>query len=156
MAQRWPADWDGLIALYPAYDFTSLSLQQLRATEGFAASDAYLDTAKRTVLFKTVMGACDALDGATDGIISNVQACSASFNPSTAMLNGVALRCPGGTDTGDTCLSDAQINALNTMNTSVTFNYPLASGETSYPGFNVYGADLGGVNTSPSERSLQS
>ncbi|WP_375509191.1 tannase/feruloyl esterase family alpha/beta hydrolase [uncultured Caballeronia sp.] len=151
VAQRWPADWDGVIAFYPAYDFTSLSLQQLRATQGFAAPGGYLNTAKRTLLFKTVMGACDALDGATDGIISNVQACNSTFDPSTAMLRGDALRCPGGTDTGDTCLSDVQIEALNTMNTPLDFIYPLTSGETSYPGYNVFGADLGGVNTSPLE-----
>lgn len=151
VAQRWPADWDGVIAFYPAFDFTSVSLQQLRVTEGFAASGAYLDTAKRTVLFKTVMAACDALDGVADGIIANVQACNASFNPSTATLNGVSLRCAGGADTGDTCLSDAQIAALNTMNTPLNFNYSLASGETSYPGYNVYGADLGITNASPYE-----
>lgn len=144
VAQRWPADWDGVIALYPAYDFTSLSLQQLRAAVGFAAPGAYPDQAKRAVLFNTVMAACDSLDGAIDGIISNVQACNASFDPMTAMTpNGTALRCSGGSDTGDTCLSDAQIAALNIMNTPLVFSYTLASGETQYPGYNVYGADLG-------------
>ena len=33
-------------------------------------------------------------------------------------------------------------------NTPITFGYSLASGETQYPGFNVYGADLGVANAS--------
>jgi feruloyl esterase len=70
VAQRWPQDWDGVIAFYPAYDFTTLSLQQVRVTEGFAAPGAYLDTAQRALLLKAVMQACDGLDGAVDGLIS--------------------------------------------------------------------------------------
>ena len=62
------------------------------------------------------MQACDALDGVIDGLISNQDACNATFDPATAMLNSNPLRCPGGADTGDTCLSDAQIAALRAMN----------------------------------------
>jgi feruloyl esterase len=154
VAQRWPQDWDGVIAFYPAYDFTTLSLQQVRVTEGFAAPGAYLDTAQRALLLKAVMQACDGLDGAVDGLISNVQACNATFNPATAYVDGKRLRCPGGAARGDTCLSDRQIAALNTMNTPLVFEYPLESGETQYPGFNVYGADLGVGSSSPLEDTV--
>ncbi|WP_236066828.1 tannase/feruloyl esterase family alpha/beta hydrolase [Paraburkholderia haematera] len=149
VVQRWPQDWDGSIVLYPAWNAASLDLQFGRITRALAAPGAYLDQSKRKVLHDTVIAACDALDGVADGLISNINACNASFNPSTATLNGTPLRCPGGADTGDTCLSDAQIGALNVYNTPITFNYALASGETQYPGFNVYGADLGVVNASP-------
>ncbi|MGA2549183.1 MAG: tannase/feruloyl esterase family alpha/beta hydrolase [Burkholderiaceae bacterium] len=154
--QRWPQDWDGAIALYPAWNFTELTLQQLNATEAFAAPGAYLDTAKRTVLFNAALQACDALDGASDGIISNVLGCYQTFNPATATYNGVALRCPGGVDTGDTCLSDAQIAALTTMDSPLIFNYPLASGQTSYPGYNVFIADTGINNPNPAEAIVTS
>ncbi|MGU7785344.1 tannase/feruloyl esterase family alpha/beta hydrolase [Burkholderia sp. PU8-34] len=143
VAQRWPQDWDGIIALYPAWNAASLDLQFGRITRAFTAPGAYPNLAKRKVLLDAVMAACDGLDGVKDGIISNIAACNATFNPATALLNGVPLRCPGGADTGDTCLSDAQIAALNVYNTPITFGYPLGSGETQYPGFNVYGADLG-------------
>lgn len=149
VVQRWPQDWDGSIVLYPAWAAASLDLQFGRITRAFAAPGAYLDQAKRQVLLNAVLATCDSLDGVTDGLISNVAACNATFNPSTAMLNGTPLRCPGGVDTGDTCLSDAQISALNVYNTPITFGYPLASGETQFPGFNVYGADLGVANASP-------
>ncbi|MDB5870088.1 MAG: putative tannase and feruloyl esterase [Polaromonas sp.] len=89
------------------------------------------------------MAACDSLDGVSDGLISHVSACNASFNPATATLNGAPLRCASGVDTGDSCLSDAQIAAFNVTNTPLVLNYTLASGETSYPGFNAWGTDFG-------------
>jgi feruloyl esterase len=142
--QRWPDDWDGAIALYPAWDFTALTLGQLTATEAFAAPGAFLDAAKRGVLFSAALAACDALDGVSDGVISNVQGCQATFDPTS-------VRCAGGADTGDTCLSDAQLAALNTMNSPMPFNFELASGETSYPGYNVFIADTGIPSASPFE-----
>lgn len=148
VVQRWPQDWDGSIVLYPAWAAASLDLQFGRITRALAAPGAYLDQAKRKVLLNAVLAACDTLDGVADGLISNVAACNTTFNPATATVNGTALRCAGGADTGDTCLSDAQISALNVYNTPITFGYPLASGETQYPGFNVYGADLGVANAS--------
>ena len=53
--------------------------------------------------------------------------------------NPNVVRCAGGVDTGDTCLSDAQITALNVMNTDAKFNFFLASGLQTYPGYNVWG-----------------
>jgi feruloyl esterase len=54
-------------------------------------------------------------------------------------------------DTGDTCLSDAQITALNKVNHPVPFDYRLASGETKYLGNNILIADLGIPSTNPLE-----
>ena len=105
--------------------------------------------AKRKALYDAALGACDALDGARDRLISHVNACNAAFNPMTAMLNGQALRCAGGADTGDNCLSDAQIAGFNITNTPLELNYRLASGETTYPGFNTWGTDFGNPSASP-------
>src|SRR6185503_5342832 len=93
--------------------------------------------------------ACDQLDGAADGIVSNVAACNARFDPATAMWKGKPLRCAGGADEGDACLSDQQIATLRTYSTPIVFQSALASGETQYPGYNVYGADLGRPGASP-------
>jgi feruloyl esterase len=43
-------------------------------------------------------------------------------------------------------LTDAQITALEALNEGITFKFPLASGETQYPGYNVWGSDLGLTN----------
>ncbi|MBF6991902.1 MULTISPECIES: tannase/feruloyl esterase family alpha/beta hydrolase [Cupriavidus] len=143
VVQRWPQDWDGAIVLYPAWNAASLDLQFGRITRALAAPGAYPNQPKRKVLYDAAIAACDDLDGVKDGLISNVAACNASFDPSTAMLNGQPVRCANGADAGDTCLSDAQINALKVYNSQIVFGYALGSGETQYPGFNVWGADLG-------------
>jgi feruloyl esterase len=114
-----------------------------------AQPGAYPNTAKKGLIFQAAMAACDGLDGVVDGLISNQVKCEATFDPATATLNGVAVRCPGGADTGDTCLSDAQINALKTLDSGARFNFQLASGETGYPGYNVWGSDLGRASASP-------
>ncbi|MES2937343.1 MAG: tannase/feruloyl esterase family alpha/beta hydrolase [Pseudomonadota bacterium] len=141
--QRWPADWDGAVAWYPAWNQASAMLGGQAGTLALAKPGAYPNNAKRVAVFQAVMQACDALDGVADGLISNQAACNASFDPATATLNGAPLRCAGGADTGDSCLSDAQITALKAINAPVRFGFPLASGETGYPGYNVWGADLG-------------
>lgn len=146
---NWPQDWDGAIVLYPAWNAAALDLQFGRITRALAQPGAYPSREKRKVLYDAAIEACDPLDGVRDGLISNITACNATFNPATATLNGVPVRCPGGTDTGNTCLSDAQITAYNVTNTPLQLNYALASGETGYPGFNTWGTDFGNPGASP-------
>lgn len=147
--QRWPEDWNGAIAWFPAWNDVAALLQGQRVTRALAKPGAYPSSAKRLLLYRAVIEACDALDGVADGLISDQQACNATFDPSVATVSGVPLRCPDGVDTGDTCLSDAQITALNTLNTAARFEFFLASGQTQYPGCNVWGADLG-ITSNPS------
>lgn len=134
--QRWPADWNGAIALYPAWNDIGAVLFGHKANRALAVAGAYPNQAKRKVIYDAAIAACDALDGVADGLIGNQLQCNAIFDPNV-------VRCAGGADTGDTCLSDAQITALNVMNGGATFNFFLASGLQSYPGYNVWGADLG-------------
>jgi pimeloyl-ACP methyl ester carboxylesterase len=138
---RWPRDWDGAISLYPAWNAIALDLQVGRIARALAQPGGYLSQAKRVLLYEASLEACDQLDGAADGVVSNVAACN--FDPSTATLKGRPLRCAGGADIGDSCLSDTQIATLRTYATPIDFQTPLASGEKQYPGYNIYGADLG-------------
>ena len=146
---RWPADWDGAIAWYPAWNDASALLHGQRISRALAQRGAYPNAAKRALLYAAAMEACDALDGVKDGLISNPPRCNAVFDPSTAQVDGHGLRCADGADTGDSCLSDAQITALKVMNTDSHFHFKLASGETGYTGSNVWGADLGLAKPSP-------
>lgn len=146
---RWAADWDGAIAWYPAWNDAAALLGGHRMSRALAQPGAYPNTPKRELIYRAALAACDGLDGATDGLISNQQRCNAIFDPATAIYNGNPVRCAGGADTGDSCLSDAQITALKTINTDTRFNFSLASGETHYPGYNVWGADLG-ITSNPS------
>jgi feruloyl esterase len=152
--QRWPADWDGAIAWYPAWNDLSALLFGQKLNRTMAQPGAYPNPAKRAALFQAAMQACDSLDGVVDGLINNQDACNGSFDPTTATLNGTPLRCPGGADTGDSCLSDAQIAAVTSLSQDARFNFTLASGETGYPGYNVWGSDLGMTSTSPLEPTV--
>jgi len=147
-AARWPADWDGVVALYPARDGMVLALAALRTSQALAAPGAYPPPAKRALLYQAALKRCDALDGLKDGVISDVEGCRAVFDPAKASLNGVPLRCPGGADTGPTCLSDAELTALRTIDHSAPLPFPLPTGDTSLPGFNVYTSDTGRPPTS--------
>lgn len=151
--QNWPSDFDGAIVLYPAWNAVSLDLQFGRITRQLALPNAYPNRAKRRVLYDAAIAACDGLDGARDGVISNVLACNASFNPTTATVDaspgGQPVRCANGADTGDNCLSDVQIASFNVINTPLQLNYALASGERNYPGFNTWGTDFGNPGNDP-------
>lgn len=147
--QRWPADWDGAIAWYPAWNDVAALLGGHRANIALAQPGAYPNTPKRLLVYQAAMQACDALDGATDGLISDQARCNAQFDPSVATVGGQPLRCAGGADTGDSCLSDVQIATLQKLNAATRFNFALASGETGYPGYNVWGSDLG-ITSNPS------
>lgn len=146
---RWPRDWDGAISLYPAWNAIALDLQVGRVARALAQPGGYLNPAKRELLYEASLEACDELDGAADGIVSNVAACNARFDPATAMLKGRPIRCASGADDGDACLSDTQIATLRTYATPIVFQSALASGEKQYPGYNVYGADLGRPSANP-------
>jgi len=138
--QRYAKDYDGVIAYYPADQNQAMVLSWDRMYQ--AANNtpgAALNANKQALLKSSVLATCDSLDGVTDGIVSNISACSAKFAVNS-------LRCVGGADTGDTCLSDLQINTLLAAATPMTFAFPLANGVTSigpYPVFN--GGDLFGI-----------
>jgi hypothetical protein len=146
---NWPRDFDGAIVLYPAWNAVALNLQLGGMTREMAKPGAYMNRDKRKTLLDASLEACDALDGVADGIIANVRACEASFDPAQAQLRGKALRCAGGLDAGNDCLSDAQITGLLALERPLALDYKLASGESGYPGFTVWGTDFGAPSASP-------
>src|SRR5262249_54793547 len=76
-----------------------------------------------------------ALDGIEDGLVSSYMACDRKFDPSVNPSPLAAIRCPDGKDSGDGCLSDAQIAAVNQIHAPVQFPFPLYKGWTSLPGW---------------------
>jgi hypothetical protein len=147
VAARWPGDWDGVVSLYPGRNSVLLTLGAMGANRAFAAPGAFSNPAKRQVLYHAALAACDTLDGAADGVISDEKRCNSIFHPKTAMLEGKPVRCPGGADTGDSCLSDAQLAAFERAGAARHFAYPLAGAEQDFPGYNIYTADSGLVGS---------
>ena len=98
--QRYPNLFDGVIARAPAYNWVGFMGAFNRTAKALAAPGGSFSPAKTALLAKSVRDACDGLDGIVDGVVSNQAACTPTvFDPAS-------LRCPGGADTGDTCLSD--------------------------------------------------
>ncbi|MGF6507114.1 tannase/feruloyl esterase family alpha/beta hydrolase [Paraburkholderia sp. 32] len=133
-AERFPQDYDGIISSFPASGITGLWLQMGRISQSLLAPGGYVTPAKGAALLAAVMKQCDALDGVADGVISNPSACV--FDPKL-------VRCSGGVDTGDTCLSDAQINTMTTAATPLNLSFNLANGIQTFPAYNAFaGADF--------------
>lgn len=132
--QRWPADYDGVIANEPAlnYSGTRLSNVALGRALYLNGGAGWLNLNKTLLVQNAVMSACDTLDGVADKVISNVEGCRLS---SMQVLQN--LQCPGGTDTGDTCLSTAQIDTVKVIEQPLQLTYPIANGVTVAGGYNI-------------------
>ncbi len=137
-AQDYAADYDGVMAYYPAAQFGSLVLSWYRLWDtAYSTPGAALNQAKLTLLQTAVRTACDSLDGVADGIVSNLEACKVAFSVQT-------LRCAGGADTGDTCLSDKQIATLDVGASQMSFAFPMPNGISSVGPWPMY--NLGDLN----------
>ena len=139
-AQRYAADFDGVVSYYPAAQSPSLILSWFRMWEAaYRVPGGALNVAKLNLLKSSVLATCDALDGVIDGIVSNTIACESKFS-----IN--SLRCPDVGDSGDTCLSDQQIATLNQGASSMKFAFPMANGIHEIGPYPVFiGGDLPGI-----------
>ncbi len=100
-AQRFPNDYDGIVAGAPANFWTHLHVGTLwRSAATLRDPAAHLSTVKLALLNKAALAACDARDGASDGLIENPPACR--FDPG-------ALLCPGAES--EACLTAPQLEA---------------------------------------------
>lgn len=153
---RWPRSFDGALVLYPAWNAVALNLHFGATTRQLAEPGAYPDPAKRTALFTAAVQACDGFDGVRDGVISDQSRCDEVFDPATAAVGAVPLRCPGGADTGATCLSDAHIRSFRRLDEPLRLGYRLANGERGYPGFTTWGTDFGRLGSHPLQATVLS
>lgn len=134
--QRNPKLFDGVIARAPGYNAVGFIGHFHLTAKDLAAPGGMLSEGKIKLIASRVRGACDALDGVSDGIVSNAAAC-------TSELVGMeTLRCDGGADRGDFCLSDAQMKVVTDWTSDVhwkgspTFHNKgwSLSGNEDYPG----------------------
>jgi feruloyl esterase len=121
-AQRFPQDFDGIIAGAPALDYTGLVATQfawyVRANTHVDGSEI-LDRAKVPLIARSVMEACDAIDGQRDGLIDDPRRCD--WQPSR-------LHCKGGD--GPACLTSRELGVLDHWYMPVT----AGDGRVLYPG----------------------
>jgi len=130
-AQRFPDDFDAIIAGAPVHNMVHLNVSQVALQVEMLRNPARLvPDNKKTLFANAVVAACDAKDGVTDGIISEPRACK--FDP------GV-LACPStppGTSSAslgastESCLTPPQVENARSAWASVKDK----SGALVYPG----------------------
>jgi feruloyl esterase len=100
-AQRFPRDYDGIIAGAPANFWTHLIVSGIWIADATRENPAgFLPKEKLPLLHKAVMDACDALDGVKDGVLEDPRRCH--FDPKVLLCKGAD---------GPDCLTAAQVEA---------------------------------------------
>jgi|HubBroStandDraft_2_1064218.scaffolds.fasta_scaffold06588_3 hypothetical protein len=121
-AQKYPADYDGIVAGAPANSFTHISAgfmwNEIALNE---TPQSQIPQSKLAAIQKAALAQCDALDGVKDGIINDPASCH--FDPS-------ALLCKSAD--GPECLTKPQLTALRKI-----YSGPVnaKTGKQIYPGF---------------------
>jgi len=104
-AQRFPDDFDGIVAGAPAANWTGRSVQSMRiAQANLDRPGAQLPAEKLLSVHRAVLDACDASDGVVDGVLENPRACR--FNPQVLLCKGAD---------SPTCLTAPQIETVRTI-----------------------------------------
>jgi pimeloyl-ACP methyl ester carboxylesterase len=104
-AQRFPEDFDGIIAGAPGLDWTSRAARAVQVAKMLESNEAArLLQPHRELLHGAVVSACDALDGVKDGLIENPERCK--FDPGILECKDAA---------GSACLSKAQVETARLM-----------------------------------------
>src|SRR5215470_14512272 len=104
-AQRFPADYDGILSGAPANFWTHLLTKALADAQATTFDPAsYIPPSKLPTIAQAVNAACDAQDGVADGVLNDPRKCK--FDPA-------ALLCKAG-DSSE-CLTAPQITALKKL-----------------------------------------
>ncbi len=119
-AQRYPADFDGLVVNAPWVDQTGFTIGALWNQK--ALSEAPLTPAKLALLSAHVMAKCDAADGLEDGLIDDPRKCDFDARRDVPA-------CPAGSDQ-ESCLTAAQAAAIMKI-----YGGPQGGGRSLFPGY---------------------
>src|SRR5262249_9795464 len=120
-AQRYPEDYDGILAGAPANYFTGIVATYAYDTQGLTMDSAsFIPPAKLGTIASAVNAACDEADGVHDGILNDPRQCH--FDPAT-------IQCKA--EDSDKCLTAAQVTALKKLYAGT----PDAKGHIIYPSY---------------------
>jgi hypothetical protein len=104
-AQRFPEDFDGILAGAPANDWSHLFTQFVWNEMALSKDAAHrLPAEKLAVVQRAVVTACDVSDGVKDGLVSNPLACR--FDPTVLACKNTE---------GSDCLSAAQLDTVKAL-----------------------------------------
>lgn len=104
-AQRFPADYDGILAGAPAYNWTSLLTNAAIGMQTlFADNASYIPATDIPFIHQAIVANCDKRDSVKDGVIADPPACH--FDPAK-------LACKSGHT--ENCLTAAQVKSLSAI-----------------------------------------
>lgn len=103
-AQRFPADFDGIVAGAPANYMTRLSAKYVVASQVIHTDGGLIPPEKLPMLHRAVLAACDAMDGVKDEVIGDPQRCN--FDPASVQCTDADA---------PTCLTSAQVVSAQTL-----------------------------------------
>ncbi len=121
-ADRYPTDYDGIIAGDPGMDYHSALLRFVVQKVALSSPASYLSPATLEAIDKRVTTRCDAIDGATDGLVQN---------PARCPIRAEDLVCHAG-QTAD-CLTPEQARVLHAYTTPLQDRH----GHLLYPGWAI-------------------
>ena len=128
-AQRFPADYDGIIAGAPANPQTRLSAWNVYVGRAALEDPAHtIQASKYPMIHEAVLNACDALDGLKDGLIGDPTQCRFDFK---------TLACTG--EDSASCLTAAQVATAQKVTSPAVQS---KTGEVIFPGL-ALGTELG-------------
>ena len=140
-AQRYPADFDGLLFGAPVLQLSEIQMRNIWEGQQLAVApiDVITYPGKLDALADSVMTKCDGIDGLVDGVIDDPRKCN--FDARTDLP-----ACPGDVD-ADNCFTTAQRDAIyaiydaprNSAGDLLTFGQPFGS--------EAFGANLFGPPT---------
>jgi hypothetical protein len=121
-AQRFPDDFDGIVANAPWVDQTGFMIGAIWNQK--ALTDAPIPLSKLALVAEKAMAKCDEVDGLKDGLIDDPRACS--FDPARDVP-----ACLNDADTPD-CLTAAQASTIKKI-----YGGPVSNGKPFFPGYMV-------------------
>ncbi len=127
-AQRFPDDFDGIVANAPWVDQTGFTIGAMWNQRALA--DAPISTEKLALVAGRVMAKCDKVDGLSDGLIDDPRRCD--FDPARDVP-----ACAAGADSAQ-CLTASQAATLKKI-----YDGPSSGGRPYFPGF-MYGSEAMG------------
>jgi len=122
-AQRYPDDFNGIIAGAPANFWTYLLTEAVWNAQALASPESFIPPSKLPAIQKAAVEQCDTIDGVKDGVMEDPRRCH--FDPKV-------LTCKGAD--GPDCLTGPQVETLSKI-----YDGPKnpRTGEQIFPGFSA-------------------
>lgn len=131
-AQKFPQDYDGVIATSPVLSWYAVHLFDNHVRDALI-DGGMLDAKAIRLVAERTRQRCDAQDGLADGVVAKYLECA---------NDAAVLQCAAGAAAGS-CLTPAQVAAVNALRDPRAMGVPFAQGISRFPGFGVTGDEDG-------------